>query len=131
MVKNVHSEIFWKSKSYFVQIPILFFTVLTTVSFKSPLSRVIVFKHLNIYFYLQGFYHYLEESLCPSILGGLGPPLWTNQLCRHQSICRLFLKIDLQENFLALICHPSTRKCFHLQTGGLGGGGEEGGARQK
>ncbi len=33
---------------------------------------------------------------------------WTNLLYRHQSICQLFLKIDLQENFLAFICHPYT-----------------------
>jgi hypothetical protein len=43
---------------------------------------------------------------------------------RHQSIRRLFLKIYLQENFLAFICHPSRGKCIHLQTGGGGGGGE-------
>jgi hypothetical protein len=75
--------------------PILFFTL----SFKSPLSRKIVFKHLKIYLYLQGFYHYLEESLCPSILGGLGPSSWTNYLYKQKIICRLFFKIDLQENF--------------------------------
>ncbi len=42
---------------------------------------------------------------------------WTNKLYRHQSIWQLFLKIDLQEYFPALICHPSRRKCIHLQTG--------------
>jgi hypothetical protein len=34
------------------------------------------------------------------------------------------LKIYLQENFPALICHPSRRKCIHLQAGGGGGWGE-------
>jgi hypothetical protein len=37
---------------------------------------------------------------------------------RHHSIVQLFLKIEVQENFLALICHPSRRKGIHLQTGG-------------
>jgi hypothetical protein len=31
-----------------------------------------------------------------------------------------FSLIDLQENFPALIYHPSRRKCIHLQTGGWG-----------
>ncbi len=31
-------------------------------------------------------------------------------------------KIYLKENFLALICQPSRRKCLHLETGDRGGG---------
>jgi hypothetical protein len=33
----------------------------------------------------------------------------------------LFLKIDLQENFPTLICHPSGRKFIYLAGGGGGG----------
>ncbi len=34
-----------------------------------------------------------------------------NYIYSHQSICRLFLKIDLQENFLALICLSANELC--------------------
>jgi hypothetical protein len=46
---------------------------------------------------------------------------------KHQINCRFFF-IDLQENFPALICHPSRRKCIHWQIGEWGRG--EGGAAQ-
>jgi hypothetical protein len=46
---------------------------------------------------------------------------------RHQGICQLFFEINLQEKFPALNCHPSRRKCIHLQTGGWAGGGGQGG----
>ncbi len=49
--------------------------------------------------------------LCKPTRGGP----WPNLLKRHQSICRLILKIekiDLQENFPAIICHPSRWKCM-------------------
>ncbi len=36
---------------------------------------------------------------------------WTNELYRHQSICRIFLKIYLQKNFPALICLPADELC--------------------
>ncbi len=41
-----------------------------------------------------------------------------------------FFKIDLQENFPTLICHPTRRKCIYLQTGGCWPGGGGGGVAQ-
>ncbi len=46
---------------------------------------------------------------------------WTNYLCRHQSICRLSLKTELQENFPAFISH--LRRCGCICGHGVGGGG--------
>jgi hypothetical protein len=46
-----------------------------------------------------------------------------NNYTDHQSICRLFLKIDLQENFPALICRPSRQKCILFVDIGVGGRG--------
>jgi hypothetical protein len=49
----------------------------------------------------------------------LYPRRYSRLINRQHSICRLFLNIDLQEKFSALICHPRRRKYtgIHLQTG--------------
>ncbi len=66
-----------------------------------------------------------EEIYCHGLINCTD----TKGMYRHQSICRLFLKTDLKENFQALICHSSRRKCIHLQTGE--GEGEGTCARQR